>query len=706
MLKNIKILYFGLNFSKITSIIKIINYFTTRGAKMKRKLLSKRPNKSGRFTNSRNLSTRILRIIGICVANAVIITAIASLIPMNSLITNLSSQQAVTSADFIKAELEDFRTTLEISSKTISLDQNLINSLSAGNHEEILKEINYLAEALDIDNITVTDTTGTILSSTSETDKINSNISGRYTIKMALSGETLSSIDKDENSVYSVNASSPILESGAIIGAVYTSYNLDNAEIVDHLKELTGDEFTIFEGDTRINTTLVQDGKRVVGTTLDPKIASVVINEKKEFTGRTKLFGKNFITAYYPIMSGDGKEVTGVMYSGMDNTEIEKTFFKNIINISIIAIILSIIDISIIAAVLKKGLKAPIEKVVKAAKAIETGEVDNEVLSMMNEITSNDEIGMLARSMEGAVNSVQMMSGDISMFHNALISRDITMNVDKTKHSGIYREIMNIVENLFSELGNILKEIKVMADGIESGSSHVSSASQLLAQGSTEQASATEELSSTIENIAVQISENAASAEAANSLSSEAGHEVTSSSNHMNEMVKAMDNINSISKEIGKIIKTIDDIAFQTNILALNAAVEAARAGIHGKGFAVVADEVRNLANKSAEAAKSTALLIENSITAVDKGSKIAAETEHALHNVVVKTTEVNNIINEIAEAAKKQTEAISQINTGIDQISAVVNANSASSEETAAASEELSAQAQSLHQMVNQYKM
>lgn len=670
---------------------------------MKRKPLIKRSNRSSR---SRNLSARILKILGICVATAVIVTAAASLLPMNSLITRLSTQQAVTSADFMKEELENLGNTLKISAKTVSMDQTIIESLSVSSHEDILNEIKYLGEALDIDNIVVTDATGTILSSTSETDKVGSNISGRDTLTMALSGDISSNIGKDENSVYAVNASSPIFNNGAIIGAVYTSYNLDNTEFVDHLKEMTGDEFTIFAGDTRINTTIVADGKRAVGTTLDPKIANVVINEKQEYTGKAKLFGKNFITAYYPIMSSDGKTVTGVLYSGMDHTEIEKIFFKNIINISIIALILSILDIFIIAAVLKKGLKTPIEKVVKAASAIETGEVNSEVLSMINGITSNDEIGMLARSMEGAVNSVQLMSSDISMFHNALISRDLTMSVDKTKHSGIYREIMNIVESLFSELGKILKEIKVMADGIESGSSHVSSASQSLAQGSTEQASATEELSSTIENIAGQISENAASAEAANSLSMEAGREVKSSSNHMNEMVKAMDNINSISKEIGKIIKTIDDIAFQTNILALNAAVEAARAGVHGKGFAVVADEVRNLANKSAEAAKSTALLIENSITAVDKGSKIAAETEHALHNVVTKTNEVNSLINEIAEAAQKQRESIYQINIGIDQISGVVNANSASSEETAAASEELSAQAQSLHEMVNQYKM
>lgn len=670
---------------------------------MKRKLLVKRSNRSSR---SKNLSARILRILGICVATAVIVTATASLLPMNSLITRLSTQQAVTSADFMKEELENLGNTLKISAKTVSMDQTIIESLNSSSQEDILNEIKYLGEALDIDNIVVTDATGTILSSTSEDDKIGSNISGRNTIKMALSGDISSNIGKDENSVYAVNASSPIFNNGAIIGAVYTSYNLDNTEFVDHLKEMTGDEFTIFSGDTRINTTIVVDGKRAVGTTLDPKIANIVINEKQEYTGRAKLFGKNFITAYYPIMSGDGKTVTGVLYSGMDHTEIEKTFYNNIIIIFIIAIISIILDISIIAAVLKRGLKTPIEKVVKAASAIETGQVDNEVLSMINEITSNDEIGMLARSMEGAVNSVQLMSSDISMFHNALISRDLTMSVDKTKHSGIYREIMNIVENLFSELGNILKEIKVMADSIESGSSHVSSASQSLAQGSTEQASATEELSSTIENIAVQINENAASAEAANSLSTEAGREVNSSSDHMNEMVKAMDNINLISKEIGKIIKTIDDIAFQTNILALNATVEAARAGVHGKGFAVVADEVRNLANKSAEAAKSTAILIENSMTAVDNGSKIAAETENALHNVVTKTNEMSSIINEIAEAAQKQREAIYQINIGIDQISSVVNANSASSEETAAASEELSAQAQSLHEMVNQYKM
>lgn len=668
---------------------------------MKKKINNKRSGKS------KNLSRKILSVLVMCIVCAVFVTALFSLLPMNSLITNMSTEQAVSSADMMKEELDNMGRTLEVSAKTIALDQTIINAVTAEDQGAVLAESQTLGEALDVENITVTDVSGAILSSTSATDATGSNISGRISVKTALAGDLYYDIGMDENSVYAVNAAAPIFdEKGTIIGAVYTSYSLDNSELVDHMKEITKDEYTIFAGDKRINTTIVSEGKRVVGTTLDPKIADIVMNQRTEYIGKAKLFGKNYITAYYPIISRDGTTVTGVLYSGRDNTEVEKGFLINIIIITLIAIFSVAIAITIIAVVLKRGLKTPIEKVVTAARAIETGDVNSDVLKSINEITSNDEIGTLARSMEGAVNSVQLLSGDISIYHSALINHDLSVSVDKSGHRGIYRDIIDIVENLFTELGNILKEIKMMADGIESGSEHVSSASQSLSHGSTEQAGAIEELSSTIMEIVEQIKENAENADMANTLSTDTKLEVESSSIHMNDMVNAMDTINKISKEIGKIIKTIDDIAFQTNILALNAAVEAARAGIHGKGFSVVADEVRNLANKSAEAAKNTAAMIENSVAAVEQGSKIAGETERALHIVVDKTNQVSKIVYEIADASQKQREAIDQINIGIEQISGVVQANSATSEETAAASEELAAQSQSLHEMVSIYKM
>jgi methyl-accepting chemotaxis protein len=655
----------------------------------------------------KGLSRTLLNIMAISIVCAVAITATVSLVSTNTMISNITNKQATDSANVMKKELNNTSKTLEISSKMISINQTVINEILAKNSIAILKESENLKEMLGLDNITITDSKGSILSSTSETKKVGDNISNKIAIKNALDGNTHSIIDGETNSKYAVNVTVPVKnETGNIIGTVTTSYNLDNPDLVDNLKQITGDEFTIFEVDKRINTTIIIDGERVVGTDLDQDIVDIVINQMHEYTGKAKLFNKNYITAYLPILSNDQSKVTGIIFAGRDNTDVEHALFINILLVVIITIISVLINILIVLSILKKRMTLPLEKVVDAAKSIEFGDISDDVVNSIIEITSKDEIGSLAKSMKGAIISVRNMSEDIGMYQKALVEHDLTFTASNSNHNGVYKSIIEIVGSLFSELGLVMNEIKIMADGIEMGSYHVSAASQSLAQGSTQQASATEQLASTIEDISQQLSENANNANTARSISIDTTSEVKISNTHMNEMMKSMSNINSISIEIRKIIKTIDEIAFQTNILALNAAVEAARAGIHGKGFAVVADEVRNLANKSASAAKDTTILIGKSIKAVEEGSKIAKITETTLQNVVYKTNEVNDIVSEISETTKKLSEGMNQISIGICQVSDVVQTNSATSEETAASSEELSAQAQSLHEMVNVYKM
>ncbi|MDD3174769.1 MAG: methyl-accepting chemotaxis protein, partial [Herbinix sp.] len=255
-------------------------------------------------------------------------------------------------------------------------------------------------------------------------------------------------------------------------------------------------------------------------------------------------------------------------------------------------------------------------------------------------------------------------------------------------------------------LNEVMSNIGIAAEQVSSGSKQVSDSSMSLSQGATEQASSVEELSSSLEEISVQTKQNAENANRANELAEMAKVNADTGNSQMKDMLKAMDEINDSSSNISKIIKVIDDIAFQTNILALNAAVEAARAGQHGKGFAVVAEEVRNLAARSAKAAKETTNMIESSIKKVEGGTKIANQTADALIKIVDNITKVASLVGDIATASDEQAAGISQVNQGILQVSDVVQMNSSTSQESAAASEELSSQAELLRNQVVKFKI
>lgn len=286
-----------------------------------------------------------------------------------------------------------------------------------------------------------------------------------------------------------------------------------------------------------------------------------------------------------------------------------------------------------------------------------------------------------------------------------LAQGDLTVEVTGD-YKGAYDRIKNSLNHAIDSFNKLLNEINVSAAQVATGSKQVSDGSQSLSQGTTEQASSVEELTSSIAEVASQTKQNAINAAQASELSAEVKNEAARGNSQMQTMLSAMRDINESSSSISKIIKVIDDIAFQTNILALNAAVEAARAGQYGKGFAVVAEEVRNLAAKSADAAKETTTLIEGSFSKVEAGAKIANETAQELGTIAQKAEKSAELVSKIATSSNEQASAITQVDKGLDQVSTVVQANAATAEESAASSEELSGQADMLNQMVSKFKL
>jgi methyl-accepting chemotaxis protein len=311
----------------------------------------------------------------------------------------------------------------------------------------------------------------------------------------------------------------------------------------------------------------------------------------------------------------------------------------------------------------------------------------------------------ISHNMHSSVDTIKSYIDEISYSLGELAKGNLTVNMTK-EYLGEFAGLRNSIIAITKSLNEILLEIHTSADQVATGTSQVSDGAQALSQGATEQASAIEQLTVSIGQIAGQTKQNAINAGQASGLAATAMDNALTGNRHMQDMLTSMQDINEASANISKIIKVIDDIAFQTNLLALNAAVEAARAGQYGKGFAVVAEEVRSLAARSANAAKETTELIEGTVRKVDAGTKTARETAAALGSIISGIQQTTELVKGIASASNEQATAVEQISRGIDQVAQVVQTTSATAEESAATSEELSGQAEYLKEMVDQFTL
>lgn len=486
-------------------------------------------------------------------------------------------------------------------------------------------------------------------------------------------------------------------------------------EVIQIIRQLThgidkmAREYRAGDMDTRIDGATFTGSYQMVVDGVNDMVGDIV-NELQLFAGCMSSFGEGDFSADIPAMPGKKAIMNHTVNAIRENLRS--------VNQDIGILVQNAIDGNLsnrVNAVTYKGdwhaimnqlnrlmeaIADPIREASEVLRQVSAGNFDHQITG-----NYSGDFLTIKKSVNDTVTNVAVYIEEISDILNSMSRNDLSQEITR-EYVGAFSHIKDALNDIIEKFNLIISDIRVAAEQVTAGSKQVSESSVMLAQGASEQAASVEELNATLITINETTAYNAENAKQAEDLSTTSKNNAQKGNQDVENMLSSMDGINDASKNIAKIIKVIDDIAFQTNLLALNAAVEAARAGEHGKGFAVVAEEVRSLAARSQTAARETAEYIEESISRVNEGTRMAGETANALQTIVGDVTQVASIISEIALSSQEQASAIGQVTEGLSQITDVVQNNSATSEEAASASEELSSQAEVLKDRVDIFKL
>jgi methyl-accepting chemotaxis protein len=480
---------------------------------------------------------------------------------------------------------------------------------------------------------------------------------------------------------------------------LYASTLTDNITKKKEYSVISNDLFNQMTSDMKeLENLLVNDSAKVKDTLKllekESAIRDEVMNLKYKSDATRLIFN-----SYEPVVNNINKNLNDItdginlrLQEGANESSRNVRFsFLLTVSMTLSAVLLG----SIITRIITGSIVTPISKIEGLAKALSDGDLNYKIT-----YTSKNELGKLAENMKKSMNTLTLYIKEIDEVMSEISRGNLNVKISQ-RFTGDFEKIEHSIMESVHMLSKTIKSINGLSSEVSKKSENISLSSQQISKGATEQASSIEESSAAIEEISVHVKDNAKNTSIASNNLITIGNEITFCNERMEDMVAAMTEIKNKSNEVGKIIKLIDDIAFQTNILALNAAVEAAHAGSAGKGFAVVADEVRNLAARSSEAAKNTSSLIEETIKAVLNGNEIADKTALSLKNIVVSSKDAAYTVEEISKASEEQSVAIEQIKVGVEQIAAVVQLNSAAADKASEASDDLFTQANALNELV-----